>query len=66
MKKLIANVLLSATILAGLSLSAVAQDTLKLPNMSYRTGPFAATGTPHMNSIRRNECSTMGDLKSSP
>lgn len=40
---------LLATIAAGLAAPAVAQDALQLPNMSYRTGPFAATGTPHMN-----------------
>ena len=49
MKKVIANVLLSAALVGGLSWSAAAQETLKLPNMSYRTGPFAATGTPHQN-----------------
>jgi branched-chain amino acid transport system substrate-binding protein len=39
-----------AVALAGvLALPAFAQDVLLLPNMSYRTGPFAATGTPHMN-----------------
>lgn len=43
------GLLLSAMLAAGFSLPALAQDVLKLPNMSYRTGPFAATGTPHMN-----------------
>jgi len=41
--------LLSTILAAGLAAPALAQDTLKLPNMSYRTGPFAALGTPHMN-----------------
>ncbi len=41
--------LLATVFAAGLAAPAMAQDALKLPNMSYRTGPFAATGTPHMN-----------------
>lgn len=41
--------LLAATVAAGFAIPAAAQEELKLPNMSYRTGPFAATGTPHMN-----------------
>lgn len=41
--------LMAGIFAAGLSAPALAQDALKLPNMSYRTGPFAATGTPHMN-----------------
>ncbi|TWG53950.1 MULTISPECIES: ABC transporter substrate-binding protein [unclassified Aminobacter] len=41
---------LLATVFAlGLAAPVAAQEALKLPNMSYRTGPFAATGTPHMN-----------------
>jgi branched-chain amino acid transport system substrate-binding protein len=31
---------------------AVAQDSIYAPNLSYRTGPFAATGTPLMNGQR--------------
>ena len=34
---------------AALALPASAEDAVKLPNLSYRTGPFAATGTPLMN-----------------
>jgi branched-chain amino acid transport system substrate-binding protein len=41
--------ILAAAVTAGLALPAAAEDVLLLPNMSYRTGPFAATGTPHMN-----------------
>lgn len=41
--------LLATAFAAATAFPALAQDTLKLPNMSYRTGPFAATGTPHMN-----------------
>src|SRR5690606_15565364 len=29
--------------------NALAQDKVGLPNLSYRTGPFAATGIPLMN-----------------
>jgi branched-chain amino acid transport system substrate-binding protein len=32
--------------------AALAQDSLYVPNLSYRTGPFAATGTPIMNGQR--------------
>jgi branched-chain amino acid transport system substrate-binding protein len=32
--------------------AAIAQDKLYSPNLSYRTGPFAATGTPLMNGQR--------------
>ncbi len=49
MRKVIVRALLSATLVAGFTLPSAAQEVLKLPNMSYRTGPFAATGTPHMN-----------------
>ena len=28
---------------------ALAEDIVSLPNLSYRTGPFAATGLPLMN-----------------
>jgi len=41
--------LLATTIAVGFAMPASAEDVIKLPNMSYRTGPFAATGTPHMN-----------------
>jgi branched-chain amino acid transport system substrate-binding protein len=42
------SVLVAAALLAT-PVTASAQDIISLPNMSYRTGPFAATGTPHMN-----------------
>jgi branched-chain amino acid transport system substrate-binding protein len=41
--------LVAGILAAGIAAPAFAQEVLKLPNMSYRTGPFAATGTPHMN-----------------
>ena len=31
---------------------ALAEDIVSLPNLSYRTGPFAATGIPLMNGQR--------------
>src|SRR5690606_14714520 len=49
MRLTIKTAVLATIFAAGLTAPALAQDTLKLPNMSYRTGPFAATGTPHMN-----------------
>lgn len=49
MKPTLKTVLLATLCAAGLAAPALAQEVLKLPNMSYRTGPFAATGTPHMN-----------------
>lgn len=49
MKAQITASLLATVFALGLAAPAAAQDALKLPNMSYRTGPFAATGTPHMN-----------------
>ena len=46
--------LLAALFAAGAVFAppAVAEDIVKLPNLSYRTGPFAATGTPLMNGQR--------------
>ena len=41
--------LASATMLAA---PALAQDSIHITNLSYRTGPFAATGTPVMNGQR--------------
>ncbi|MBX3530022.1 MAG: ABC transporter substrate-binding protein [Rhizobiaceae bacterium] len=55
MRNLIKTTLLSAAIAAAplaLAGAAWAQDTLSLPNLSYRTGPFAATGIPLMNGQR--------------
>jgi branched-chain amino acid transport system substrate-binding protein len=43
--------LLAAAPLVAVS-TAAAQDSVKLPNLSYRTGPFAATGIPLMNGQR--------------
>ena len=37
---------------ALLAPAALAEDSVKLPNLSYRTGPFAATGIPLMNGQR--------------
>src|SRR5690606_951086 len=47
-------VLSTAIAIAPLALAgtALAQDTLSLPNLSYRTGPFAATGIPLMDGQR--------------
>jgi len=54
MKRLNANALLAAGLLAGLALAgqAMAEDSINVTNLSYRTGPFAATGTPLMNGQR--------------
>lgn len=46
---------LSAALAAAVAFSApaaIAQDSVYLPNLSYRTGPFAATGIPLMNGQR--------------
>ncbi|MGI6856560.1 ABC transporter substrate-binding protein [Mesorhizobium sp. 1B3] len=42
----------AALIAAAFGAPAVAQDKVNLPNLSYRTGPFAATGIPLMNGQR--------------
>lgn len=54
MKSLWRMTLLSAAVAAGAAFSvpASAQDSVSLPNLSYRTGPFAATGIPLMNGQR--------------
>jgi branched-chain amino acid transport system substrate-binding protein len=54
MKKIMKTALLSAALAVGTALSApaFAQDSIYLPNLSYRTGPFAATGIPLMNGQR--------------
>ncbi len=49
MRMTIKTAVLAGLFSAAMAGSGIAQDVLKLPNMSYRTGPFAATGTPHMN-----------------
>ncbi len=55
MKRLTRMAVLSAAFAAAtmaLAPVAMAQDSLYVPNLSYRTGPFAATGTPIMNGQR--------------
>jgi branched-chain amino acid transport system substrate-binding protein len=54
MSKLLRSVLLAAPILAGalVAVPAAFAQEVYLPNLSYRTGPFAATGTPLMNGQR--------------
>src|SRR5687768_12724224 len=54
MKRLFKTTILGAAVAAGAAFvaPAFAQDTLGLPNLSYRTGPFAATGIPLMNGQR--------------
>lgn len=55
MKTLLKTAILSSALVlgAGFSEPAAAQDdSIYIPNLSYRTGPFAATGTPLMNGQR--------------
>jgi branched-chain amino acid transport system substrate-binding protein len=55
MKKLYKAAMLSAIIAAAplaMSGAAQAEDSVSLPNLSYRTGPFAATGIPLMDGQR--------------
>lgn len=54
MRRLMKTALLATTIAvsAAFAGSAYAEDSVLLPNLSYRTGPFAATGTPLMNGQR--------------
>ena len=49
MKAILKSALLAATIAAGFAAPSFAQDSVLLPNLSYRTGPFAVTGIPLMN-----------------
>ncbi len=51
MKRLIRISMLAAALAAGSAMTApaFAQDSVLLPNLSYRTGPFAVTGIPLMN-----------------
>lgn len=44
--------LAAASALAALSAGAVVAESIYVPNLSYRTGPFAATGIPLMNGQR--------------
>ncbi len=54
MKRLLKTTLLCVALAAstGLAAPAIAQDSVSLPNLSYRTGPFASTGIPLMNGQR--------------
>ncbi len=55
MKTALKTVLLAAALAAGTALTlpvAQAEDSIYLPNLSYRTGPFASTGIPLMNGQR--------------
>lgn len=52
MNKLLATTILSASMAFGLAAAAWAEDVIHIPNLSYRTGPFAATGIPLMNGQR--------------
>ena len=48
-RKLISGAL-TVAVVAGASISAAqAEDTLYIPSLSYRTGPFAGGGTPFAN-----------------
>lgn len=49
MKTMFKTASLAAVLALGTALSAFAQDAISVPNLSYRTGPFAATGIPLMN-----------------
>ncbi len=52
MKAMTRKAVATAAIIAAASFVApqlMAQESLYVPNLSYRTGPFAATGTPLMN-----------------
>ncbi|MFU0506962.1 ABC transporter substrate-binding protein [Pseudaminobacter sp. NGMCC 1.201702] len=51
-KALMKSALLSAALALGGVPGAMAEDAVTVTNMSYRTGPFAATGTPIMNGQR--------------
>ncbi|WP_068086956.1 ABC transporter substrate-binding protein [Polycladidibacter stylochi] len=46
------NCLAAGVVALGLGITAVQADELYTPNMTYRTGPFAATGIPIMNGQR--------------
>ena len=53
MTKLLSTTILTASLaLSLLAAPAIAEDVLHIPNLSYRTGPFAATGIPLMNGQR--------------
>lgn len=55
MKSMMKGTLLTAAIALSAAIAApaaLAQDSVYVPNLSYRTGPFAATGIPLMNGQR--------------
>ena len=52
MKNMMTGLALAAMLSIGCAASALAEDSVSLPNLSYRTGPFAATGIPLMNGQR--------------
>ncbi len=54
MKTNMTSLALSALLSVGVlgAVPALAEDIVSLPNLSYRTGPFAATGIPLMNGQR--------------
>jgi branched-chain amino acid transport system substrate-binding protein len=52
MKRLNSKILAATGLLLGLALPSAAQESVTVTNLSYRTGPFAATGTPIMNGQR--------------
>ena len=52
MRRLLTATLVSAGVVLAALPAAFAQDSLTLANLSYRTGPFAATGIPLMNGQR--------------
>ncbi|NRB01052.1 MAG: ABC transporter substrate-binding protein [Rhodobacteraceae bacterium] len=44
--------LVAASVVAAVTAGAAAAESIYVPNLSYRTGPFAATGIPLMNGQR--------------
>ncbi len=46
------KVVAAGALAVAMSSAAVAADGLNFPNLTYRTGPFAGTGTPIMNGQR--------------
>jgi branched-chain amino acid transport system substrate-binding protein len=52
MKRLLSTTALAAALAFGGAFAASAEDVISMPNLSYRTGPFAATGIPLMNGQR--------------
>lgn len=55
MRRFVKTIFLSTAFAAGLAVAmpvAQAEDSILIPNLSYRTGPFAATGIPLMDGQR--------------